>query len=81
MTEDEAKTKWCPFVRLVAADQEQEKLVYSGNRLLDPDSGKIHTKGALCIASACMAWRWDIDKNRAGPDVDHGYCGLAGVPR
>lgn len=38
---------------------------------------------ALCIASECMAWRWDAGENVANPNrhnTDHGYCGLAGKP-
>lgn len=46
MTEDEAKTKWCPFAR----DSET-----AGNRsILTPDDIRFP-----CIASACMAWRPD----------------------
>jgi hypothetical protein len=46
MTEDEAKTKWCPFARI---DPQQPGSW--GNR---PASHM----GVHCIASACMAWRW-----------------------
>lgn len=54
MTQDEAKEKFCPFVR-------PEYL-----------AGKPFTGRPLCIASACMAWRW-----RDYPKRDHGYCGMA----
>lgn len=44
-----------------------------------------------CDASACMAWRWDLDGfdldfDEAGPvrvrktKLAHGHCGLAGRP-
>lgn len=42
MTEDEAKTKWCPFAHLEGA----------GNRHSD------NSPAVLCIGSDCMAWRW-----------------------
>lgn len=36
----------------------------------------------MCIASACMAWRWDILPMVGAPDQDiaakRGHCGLAG---
>lgn len=44
MTEDEAKTKWCPFTRV----GEQA----SGAAENRPDGSY------NCIASGCMAWRW-----------------------
>jgi hypothetical protein len=43
----------------------------------DSEGGGTHYK---CKGSDCMMWRWDIDKCRRGPEVDHGYCGLAGKP-
>jgi hypothetical protein len=67
VTEQEAKTKWCPAAR---ADQQG----HTANR--DPFG---RPDGAcLCIGSACMAWRWDdadsLDKpTRVHPNVlkDH----------
>lgn len=75
MSEDEAKTKWCPFAHLE-----------SGNRALGGD----YRKSVLCIGSACMAWRWNYnpalrDEYRAKDNMTDdvllsGFCGLAGKP-
>ena len=84
MTEDEAKTKWCPFVR------ERFEVQYLGqiaitalNRLEDEGCEGL----SRCIASECMAWR--ATDNEYLPsnasNVNHpldkgfpaGYCGLA----
>lgn len=63
MTEDDAKTKWCPFARC------QGGYAYGNptqNRVLDKEhdeDGAITkatvtwTADAICIGSACMAWR------------------------
>ena len=65
MTEDEAKTKWCPFVRVRGNSDENDP--GSWNRL-DATNAKNDTLefrvGAdmtivRCIGSACMAWRWE----------------------
>jgi hypothetical protein len=91
MTEQEAKTKWCPFVRA-------PHLGTAGiNRQVDEQP----TPQARCIGSACMGWRWagawdanhggflndstDIrERTVAGRLMEHekavGYCGLAGKP-
>jgi hypothetical protein len=72
MTEEEAKQKWCPMVRYYDRNSE---MAY--NAWYDTSGGEGRCK---CIGSACMMWRWDVDKCRKGPEVDHGYCGLAGKP-
>ena len=74
MTEEEAKTKWCPHVRVTTLD---EKIASNRGRYVRDD---IDTN---CIGSACMMWR-QIDLSRVPMDELHkyskgdGYCGLAG---
>ena len=65
MTEQEAKTKWCPHMTYCANPAQ----LYESNFAVYDNS--------MCCASECMAWRWDgvID----GEDRS-GYCGLAGKP-
>ena len=74
MTEDEAKQKWCPFARVMSAHDEG-----NWNRG-KPD--EVYHRDPKCIASSCMAWRWDIDPVDAaiGEVKAMGYCGLAGKP-
>ena len=70
MTEDEAKTKWCPQARVSAGIQynaaNRRSPTYRGDPPLMLDGGN-------CIGSGCMAWR--------ETSTQHGYCGLAGRPR
>ena len=66
MTEDEAKTKWCPMARLASGGG-------SVNRYYVGGMGGGPTTGSNCIASGCMMWRETSSQ--------HGYCGLAGRPR
>lgn len=95
MTEDEAKTKWCPFVRIGS------ELSGLGSLNRDVQLGE-NTMQVNCIASACMAWRDTSVTTRPyldgkpiaegmtihpqGRPVEHrpvrnGFCGLAGEPR
>lgn len=78
LTEEEAKTKWCPEARCGNAS--------GANR-----SGPQHDFAAtpFCIGSACMAWRWNGESPAfpgAGPEDNlnpagrGGYCGKAGKP-
>jgi hypothetical protein len=69
MTEEEAKTKWCPFARLTFSTEG----FAAGNRF---DDCAWAEKRALCIGSDCMAWRWSV-KDYPG---EGGFCGLAGTP-
>lgn len=86
MTEEEAKTKWCPFARLVVAAQ----LDNQGNPMVSQPQttfNRIAVSGkdgpwtphqGRCIGSACMAWR--IQSYDGATDTQEGYCGLAGRP-
>jgi len=79
MTEDEAKTKWCPFVRM----SPQSAINNRGDN--HPNAGNVK-----CIGSDCMAWQWNQGKDNVRQYVDDngllivesgregmGYCGLA----
>jgi hypothetical protein len=48
MTEDEAMTKWCPFAMAPGAS-------FALNR--GPEG--VANGRCMCLASACMAWRWN----------------------
>ena len=58
MTEDEAKTKWCPFVRLSVTrwfgDPPIVPITATANRVIAEEN----QEKTFCISSACMAWRW-----------------------
>jgi hypothetical protein len=87
MTEDEAKTKWCPMVRFVPSTEDHRAITNRVDVLVPDDSKSI----ALCIGSACMAWQWGNKKlghdltgeegkrfHRDNPLM--GYCGAFGKP-
>ena len=73
MTEEEAKTKWCPMART------SQGLGANGfNRI---DEGK-PSKDSFCMASDCMMWREQLirienTKSELIRIEEHGYCGLA----
>jgi len=91
MTEDEAKTKWCPMSRVQSGDVAYNR--YAGT---PPD---VFPTNSRCLGSACMMWRWHQEKNeqyippnpmvvsigthpadRVSPWKDSttsGYCGMA----
>ena len=79
ITEDEAKTKWCPFARSIVST--------GGGANRGKDSGGSPPPHVNCIGSACMAWRrvpkarrdqFVEDLVHATGSSDKGYCGLAG---
>ena len=67
MTEDEAKTKWCPMARVVVGTISESMAACNRSIQGMPPDLEAQTR---CIASACMMWR-PIDIGRGG------YCGLA----
>ena len=92
LTEDEAKTKWCPEVRtgLNAGMAVNHHVGQSRN---DRHAGDVHEE-TRCIASGCCMWRWygwllagggpdvySVQTNDPGHNaVHHGFCGKAGRP-
>lgn len=70
MTEDEARLKWCPFVRtgLTAG--------MAVNRHVADQQGAIDGvwNETRCIASECMMWQWIHWTGARG-----GQCGLASI--
>jgi hypothetical protein len=69
LTEDEAKTKWCPLARATNLGDLPVSVNRRGNA---PDTD------CLCIASACMAWRFVPGTGYEPATV--GYCGAFGKP-
>jgi len=73
MTEDEAKTKWCPHARELGDGAVSYNRDYNGK-----------ATRARCLGSGCMAWQW-IDRMTATDDEYEfksvrigGFCGLTG---
>ena len=62
MTEEEAKTKWCPFGRMRDAYGSFNRSTY--------DEGI--TK---CLGSKCMMWRWDKASINERGQFTEGRCG------
>lgn len=91
ITEEEARTKWCPFARGVTQSAIETIIPVAFNRRYDDKVTAEHkTVGALvgaCAGSRCMAWRWTTlvsrDENGAITQVSlskiEGRCGLAGA--
>jgi hypothetical protein len=80
MTEREAEQKWCPQARVSGCMD--EIVIPAANRLMlldDKGNGPKFPvpEMSCCIASRCMAWRWDYDQYG---DATEGFCGLAGRP-
>ena len=77
MTEDEAKTKWCPMVRHEGDENGSFNRGNPGDEINDHDKNR----GTLCncIASDCMMWvkEREISKIDDKDWYGHGRCGLA----
>lgn len=72
MTEDEAKTKWCPqaFKPFHIMKEDGVLSMCAVNPRPDTD------KPSMCIASDCAMWAWFF----GGPENEkHGRCGLIGA--
>ena len=91
MTENEAKTKWCPFAQVSYHRPDGDSPAHNRSTADGEDIDMAWLGiGALCIGSACMAWRWAVSpldalailKNANGErggsyEKESGFCGLA----
>jgi len=86
MTEEEAKSKWCPMVRVSIGEG---MIVVNGpHKIIKDDMGIARKVNTECLGSACMMFRWDVTPSQAAQrnalgNADafaDGYCGLAGKP-
>lgn len=90
LTEEDARKRWCPFVR-IAGPQGSEAAGTSYNRWPGGQhEDDVFTLNSKCVGSRCMAWRpsqteafknmaearYRLDGRRLSSDT--GYCGLAG---
>lgn len=68
LTEQEARKKWCPYVRHEGAVGPFNRGTFFG-----PLNEHQHNNGTLCncIASDCMSWRWIEPAERLGPTRVH----------
>lgn len=62
MTEDDARTKWCPFARVPDGGGVTGALTasnrHAGQKAGGDGKPRILRGNAMCIGSECMAWRW-----------------------
>ena len=70
MTEEEAKTKWCPEAH------RRTTVVVHKDQLLNKQEMEEAVNRDNCIASDCMMWRWSNHRD----DCKIGYCGKGGKP-
>ena len=73
MTENEAKTKWCPQTQVAASATSGDRSITEHKYI----SNRTPYEHSRCVASECMAWRWKLPHRDPPPE---GYCGLAGTP-
>ena len=76
MTEEEAKTKWCPMVRWTKGGWSDD--VYAAHNRYVDEKQEDQNAYNRCIASGCMMWRTTLHGTEG--KVYEGYCGLAGKP-
>ncbi len=61
LTEEEAKTKWCPMARY-AGGQDDPGVNRWKNSLSEDEPHAVNPVPCRCIASQCAAWRWADQK-------------------
>lgn len=75
MTEEEARKRWCPFARSTSEPGNRAPYGTPRDLPVDPEYEMAMAAEFPCIASRCMAWRWDTAQTYT---TARGFCGLAG---
>ncbi|AWJ93269.1 hypothetical protein Sp245p_25945 (plasmid) [Azospirillum baldaniorum] len=85
MTEEQARTKWCPHARQTGVTNRDGGMCATANRAGSEHYG---VENCNCIASGCMAWRWVRVRDDEGSEdggaailtQTYGFCGAFGKP-
>jgi hypothetical protein len=84
VTEAEARGKWCPFARVVSLyTKAKTQTAIVSNRACEGIAPNLSVEerqnppSARCIATRCMAWKWDPSSPKSSGNQRCGYCGLA----
>lgn len=87
LTEEQAKTKWCPLYRVATSGGDQSTFEIDNRppeHVQPSEGGQWKPTGfihpvACCIASECMAWRWigkrSLDNTQWVEPVESGFVG------
>ena len=80
MTEEEAKTKWCPFVRFTDETDGTYAVTNRGD-VCDRSHNQNARDLSRCIGSDCMAWRFEmrICDKKTGKPIPLGQSYLKGT--
>jgi hypothetical protein len=81
MTEEEAKTKWCPLSRV--GDGANSAYNRVGFAAVSPSKDSADFRAVKCIGRDCMAWRnYEVptvfEDGSVGTPKQHGFCGAFG---
>lgn len=68
VTEEEAKTKWCPFARYAMRDESGliTKWLTAINRWFSAHEKQLNPEPARCIGCECMGWVWAKQAEKTG---------------
>jgi hypothetical protein len=73
VTEDKARTLWCPMARLIVDSDGSYNRCEVGDSFAD--ARLFVPPSCRCLASGCAMWRWHSEGEATG------YCGVAGRPQ
>ena len=63
VTEEAAKSLWCPFSRVIFNAQDKDAKTHGAASFNRTSDGCAHNK---CLGSGCMAWEWHDEERHLG---------------